>query len=241
MRRIAIFLYDYTGLMARPWLDAGYECWLFDGQHQEGITRHGNLFKVGMWFHHDQIEKHAADIARMVGGKADFVFGFPECTQLTVAGARHFAKKAAANPDFQKEALSLCMLVPAVAKACDTECWGFENPVSVISTMWRKPDFMFHPAEYGRYLPEDDAHPIYPEIYPPRDAYNKGTCIWKGTDFKEPERKPVQPLHKDNPGWKKCGGKSTRTKNIRSATPRGWVQAAFEANHRPVSIQELAA
>ena len=37
--------------------------------------------------------------------------------------------------------------------------------------------------------------------------------------------------HKNNPGWKKCGGKSTRTKNIRSATPRGFAQAVFEANH----------
>lgn len=184
MKPVAIFLYDYTGLMAEPWLAAGYECWLFDGQHLEGITREGNLFKVGMWFHHDQVEKHAADIARMVGGRAAHVFGFPECTQLTVAGARHFAKKAAINPMFQQEALSLCMLVPAVAKACSTDCWAFENPVSVISTMWRKPNFSFDPAEYGGYLPYDDVHPIYPDIYPPRDAYNKHTCIWNGLGTK---------------------------------------------------------
>ena len=232
MKPVAIFLYDYTGLMAEPWLAAGYECWLFDGQHQPGITREGDLFKVGMWFHHDQVEQHATDIARMVGGKAAHVFGFPECTHLTVAGAKHFAKKAANNPLFQQEALALCLLVPAVAKACDTDCWAFENPIGVISTLWRKPNFAFHPTEYGGYLPEDDAHPLYPEIYPPRDAYNKNTCIWSGPGYQEPERRPIPPLHKDNPGWKKCGGKSTRTKNIRSATPRGFRQANFEANHR---------
>lgn len=232
MRRVAIFLYDITGLMAKPWLEAGYECWCFDGQHQEGITREGDLFKVGMWFHHDQIEKHAADIARMVGGKAHFIFGFPECTHLTVAGAKHFAKKAEVNPNFQHEALALALLIPALAITCKCDCWAFENPVGVISTLWRKPSFSFHPADYGGYLPEDDLHPLYPEIYPPRDAYNKNTCIWKGPGFNEPVRKRVNPLHKDNPGWAKCGGKSIRTKNIRSATPRGFVLAVFEANHQ---------
>ena len=47
----AIFLYDYTGLMAQPWLDAGYECWCFDGQHEQGIVRDGLHVKVGMWLH----------------------------------------------------------------------------------------------------------------------------------------------------------------------------------------------
>lgn len=232
MKRIAIFLYDFTGLMAKPWLDAGYECWLFDGQHQEGITRKGDLFKVGMWFHHDQIDKHAADIARMVGGRADFVFGFPECTHLTVAGAKHFAKKAEENPEFQREALSLCMLVREVAIQCMTGRWAFENPVGVVSTLYRLPDFSFHPCDYGGYLPYDDKHPSYPDIYPPRDAYNKKTCIWHGHMFKRPEFNRLDPLSKDNPGWKKCGGKSTRTKNIRSATPRGFAQAVFEANQK---------
>jgi hypothetical protein len=230
MRKVAIFLYDLTGLMAQPWLDAGYECWLFDGQHQEGITRKGNLFKVGMWFHHDQIEKHAADIARMVGGTADFVFGFPECTHLTVAGAKHFAKKSEANPHFQLEAVNLAKLVALVADECGCDRWALENPVGVMSSIWRKPDFTFHPCDYGGYLSEDDAHPAYPDIYPPRDAYNKKTCIWAGDDFVMPSHRAIEPSSKDNPGWKKCGGKSTRTKNIRSSTPRGFAQAVFLAN-----------
>lgn len=192
MRKIALFLYDFTGLMARPWLDAGYECWLFDGQHQEGMTREGNMFKVGMWFHHDQTEKHAADIARMVGGHADFVFGFPECTHLTVAGAKHFAKKAAINPEFQNEAVSLAKLVQRIAEQCGCGRWALENPVGVMSTIWRKPDHVFQPCDYGGYLPDDDAHPVYPEVYPPRDAYNKTTCIWSGSDFVMPSRRVVK-------------------------------------------------
>jgi len=34
----------------------------------------------------------------------------------------------------------------------------------------------------------------------------------------------------DFAGWKNCGGKSIKTKNIRSATPRGFAKAVFIAN-----------
>jgi len=227
MKRI-ICLFDYTGEMVKPWLDAGYEAWTFDGQHPEGINRDGSHVRVGMWFSaHDKL-KHVMQIVEMVGG-ADFVFGFPECTDLTVAGAKHFKSKRLDNPMFQHEAIELADLVRCVGVALNCP-WGFENPVGVISTQYRKYDFNFNPCDYGGYLPEDDAHPSYPEVYPGRDAYNKNTCIWSGGGFKRPKAKPIRPLYKDNPGWKFCGGKSVKTKNIRSATPRGFASAVFQAN-----------
>ena len=230
MKKKAIFLYDYTGIMAKPWLAGDFECWIFDGQHATGITREGNLVKVGMWFYPKRLEYQVATIKELVGDGVEMVFGFPECTDLTVAGAKHWAKKREANPKFQHEAMALCDLVRMVGEAFGC-AWGFENPVGALSTMYRKPDFSFHPCDYAGYLPDSDEHPIYPDIYPPRDAYNKNTCIWCGNGFVEPERKRIEPASKDNPGWKKCGGKSTRTKNIRSATPRGFALAVFEANH----------
>lgn len=145
----AIFLYDYTGFMAKPWLDAGYECWLFDGQHASGLTRDGKLVRVGMWFCPDKTAEHAREIAQLVGPEVVFVFGFPECTHLTVAGARHFAAKGAANPEFQNEAVNLAKLVPAVADAAECRVWALENPVGVMSSLWRKPDFMFNPCDFG--------------------------------------------------------------------------------------------
>lgn len=226
----AIFLYDYTGLMAKPWLDAGFECWCFDGQHQAGITRDGNHVKVGMWFDaHDKLSQ-ACEIVEMVGEGVVMVFGFPECTDLTVAGAKHFDRKREENPLFQIEATELADLVRVVGLYAGAP-WAFENPIGVLSSQYRKPDFSFNPCDYGGYLPEDDCHPVYPDVYPGRDAYNKNTCIWSGNGFSEPAKKRIEPEHKDNPGWAKCGGKSTRTKNIRSATPRGFAQAVFEANH----------
>ena len=107
----AIFLYDFTGLMAKPWLDAGYECWCFDGQHDAGITRDGNHVRVGVVQRWRQATR---EIAQMVGDGVVMVFGFPECTDLTVAGARHFEAKRQTNPMFQIEAAELADLVRIV-------------------------------------------------------------------------------------------------------------------------------
>lgn len=231
MTKKVIILYDYTSVMAQPWLRAGYEVWTFDGQHPTGITRDGNLVKVGMWFYHDKTDQQAKEIREMVGDGVEIVFGFPECTHLTNAGSRHWAKKRAANPNFQKEAMELCLLVEKVGNQYEVP-WAFENPVGVLSSMYRKPDYLFHPCDLGGWLPIDDVHPIYPTIYPPRDQYNKKTCLWWGNGFKSPEEKPLKALHKDNPGWKKCGGKSLKTKNIRSCTPRSLAVAVYEANKK---------
>lgn len=225
----AVFMYDYTGIMAQPWLEAGYECWLFDGQHQSGVVRDGNLVKVGRWFSPQNLEQQASDIKELVGDGAEIVFGFPECTHLAVSGAAHFAKKLAIDPSVQKNAVELAKLVEAVGTKFGCK-WAAENPVSVLSTLWRKPDFSFHPWEFGGYLPEDDTHPLYPEYIKPRDAYTKKTCVWCGGGFVEPSRKAVCVESGYSDQYKKLGGKSLRTKNIRSATPRGFAMSVYEAN-----------
>lgn len=231
----AVFLFDYTGIMAKPWADSGYLCYCFDGQHKPGVSKsnHENILNVGMWFSNDitgDISSQDVDkIKSITGEDVSFVFGFPECTDLAVSGAAHFASKRDNNPFFQDEAMVLVRLVESLGESYGCK-WALENPVSVISSMWRKPDFSFHPYEFGGYLAEDDEHPIYPEYIKPRDAYPKKTCIWSGGGFIEPVKKPVYV----EPGYsyqhKKLGGKSLKTKNIRSATPRGFALAVFDAN-----------
>lgn len=230
-----IFLFDYTGFMAKPWADAGYECYCFDGQHEAGPHKsaYKNITNVGMWFSNnvtgDYTDGDIEKIINITGDGVRFVFGFPECTQLAVSGAAHFASKRDANPFFQEEAMILVRLVEALG--VKLKCpWALENPVSVISTMWRKPDHLFHPHEYGGYLPVDDVHPIYPEYIKPRDAYPKKTCIWSGNGFVMPEKIPVEVRLGYSDQHKKLGGKSLKTKNIRSATPRGFANAVCLSN-----------
>lgn len=227
-----ISLYDFTGEMVIPWLEAGYECFIFDGQHvghtQEEV-RNGLLHRVEMWFFPNDRTVQAEGIREIVGDGVHMVFGFPPCTELTNAGSRHWAKKRAIDPNFQIDAKNLCVLVEDLGKLYDVP-WAFENPVGVLSSMYRKPDFMFHPTDFALYLPTGDVHPLYPQIYPTQDRYNKKTCLWWGNGTKEPEKRGLPALHKDNPGWKKCGGKSLKTKNIRSCTPRGFAEAFYQAN-----------
>ena len=90
---------------------------------------------------------------------------------------------------------------------------------------------MFHPWEYGMYLPETDKHPDHPEIIEPNDRYNKKTCLWTNTLFTMPGKRPTEAPIGYSKQHKLLGGKSLRTKNIRSATPRGFSLAVFEANH----------
>lgn len=157
------------------------------------------------------------------------LYRLPACTDMAVSGARHFAKKSQVNPASQAEACELARLVMYVGDKFECK-WVAENPVSVLSTLWRKPDHIFSPHEYGGYLPEDDQHPIYPDYIKPRDAYPKTTCLWSGNGFIMPQRRPVQCTKEYSTQYLKLGGKSTKTKNIRSATPRGFAKAVFIYN-----------
>tara|TARA_R110002020_G_C16038096_1_gene753479 strand:- start:44 stop:754 length:711 start_codon:yes stop_codon:yes gene_type:complete len=233
--RKAVFLFDYTGIMAKPWADAGYLCFCFDGQHSLGVSKsdHENILNVGLWFNNNatgDFQQNDIDkVKSITGDDVSFVFGFPECTDLAVSGAAHFAKKRDANPFFQDEAMTLVYLTKNLGESYGCP-WGLENPVSVISSKWCKPDFKFNPFEYGGYLPEDDIHPTYPEYIKPRDAYPKKTCIWAGNGFVMPDIKHVDCDKGYSDQHKKLGGKSLKTKNIRSATPRGFAKAVFEFN-----------
>jgi hypothetical protein len=114
-----------------------------------------------------------------------------------------------------------------------------ENPVSVLATKWRKPDHSFHPYEYGGYIHDDQAeHPRWPEYIAAKDAYPKKTCLWTGNGFTMPWKDPVHPEDGHSRQHKKLGGKSQRTKDIRSATPRGFATAVYEFNSQ--SVEEMA-
>lgn len=225
-RNVIISLCDLTGLMVEPWARAGYKCLIFDAQHPEGITQdtRPNIYKVGGWL------TSTKDIWKYVDkNTVKLVFGFPECTDLAVSGAAHFARKREKDPLFQDKAMSLVYLCRDAGEEAGAP-WFLENPVSVISSMWRKPNFIFQPFEYGGYLPEDDVHPVYPTKFPPRDAYPKKTCIWSGNGFIQPKKLPVDNVWDSTAFNNRCGGRSKQTKNIRSATPRGFALAVYEAN-----------
>tara|TARA_R110000851_G_scaffold327486_1_gene497119 strand:+ start:244 stop:1068 length:825 start_codon:yes stop_codon:yes gene_type:complete len=238
MKNQVISLYDFTGEALRPWAEAGYQCFAYDIQHNpspmgpmqpsnfEPFNGGGNIFFI----HADLYDpKTSLKIIARHNNKVVFLSAFPPCTDLAVSGAMWWKRKGEANPDFQKDAASHVERCAMVGDAFDCPYY-IENPIGALTRLWRKPDHKFDPCDFGGYLSEDDVHPRWPEIIPPRDAYRKKTCLWVGNRFKMPTHRQVdhETMVFDRKDPKK--GKSQRTKNIRSATPRGFAKAVFFAN-----------
>lgn len=221
-------LFDGSGLMAQPWAEAGHTCYCFN---YDGAD-HGDYARLGAKVEHDNIHYINAWIDNRFDFEVapDIIFSFPPCTDLAVSGAAHFETKRKKNPTFQVEAVITCKVVARLAKKYNVP-YMIENPVSVLSSLWRRPDYVFNPYEYGGYLPEDDTHPMFPEYIKPRDAYPKKTCIWAGNGFVMPVKSCVAVVDGYSDQHNKLGGKSVRTRTIRSLTPRGFAKAVYEANH----------
>ena len=243
---IVLSLYDYTGEALKPWAEAGYECYAIDIQHSKELSPKIDTFDSGgkiLYWHMDlwnidNITKlqqmFSKDTWKASRGftEPQIVFGmaFPVCTDLAVSGAAHFKSKAERDPEFQIKASNHARWCASLFDALGVP-YFIENPVSRLATLWRKPNYSFHPYEYGGYIPEAEAeHPKWPDYIAPRDAYPKKTCLWTGGGFTMPSAKPVKPEQGHSRQHLKLGGKSMKTKNIRSATPRGFARAVFEAN-----------
>ncbi len=229
-----ICLYDNSGIMASPWVQGGVNASCYDIKNEYSQERYANgahLNMVNFDISGETLERCARAINRIGGTDIRIVFAFVPCTDLAVSGAAHFKAKRERDPDFQHKATQRALDAVKFAEDLGAE-YCIENPVSMLSTLWRKPDYTFHPYEYGGYLNDDEAeHPLYPDHIAPRDAYSKKTCLWTSDGFKMPERKPVACESFGNSRQhSKLGGRSEKTKTIRSLTPRGFAKAVYLAN-----------
>lgn len=212
MSKLTVFLYDKTGVMSRPWIEAGHLALIVDLQHKEGLEYVGDgLYKLGT-----DLRNGYEDVIQAIKSIPNtgvvFTFAFPPCDHLAVSGARWFKGKG-----LRKLSLAVDLFATA-AEFCEEigAPYGIENPVSTISTYWRKPDYLFHPYMFTRYKAEDN--------------YTKKTCLWVGNGFKMPGEArdvslgaPDDRIHKCKPGKDRA--------DIRSITPEGFARAVFEANY----------
>lgn len=209
MKDTVVSLFDLSGIMIRPWLDAGYHCYIVDLQHppayeSDGIMRQGNLHKVHFDLRHPWLPPFDRE-------RIAFVAAFPPCDHLSVSGSRWFKGKGLRR---------LAWSVEMFATAAEFAEWSgapymIENPVSTISSYWRKADHMFSPHHFTRYCPEDN--------------YTKKTCLWTGGGFKMPIAFQAEGLREPDDRIHKCPPSKDR-KNIRSKTPRGFAEAVFHSN-----------
>ena len=87
------------------------------------------------------------------GGRWDLIIAHPPCTDLAVSGARWFPEK---QKDMrQQKAVAFFMMM--VCANCDKI--AVENPIGIMSTVYRKPDQIIQPHQFGHHV-------------------RKATCLW---------------------------------------------------------------
>lgn len=93
------------------------------------------------------------DVLPLLKQSWDMIIAFPPCTHLAVSGARHFEQKR--KDGRQQQGIDFFM------QFVNTDCprIAIENPVGIMSTIYRKPDQIIHPYMFG-------------------DAASKATCLW---------------------------------------------------------------
>lgn len=137
MKRLSVLVAcEESGVVREAFRALGHNAWSCDllpsrqpGQHWQGDIREANFAAF------------------------DMMLAYPPCTHLAVSGARHFAAKRADGR--QQEAIDFFMfLVNApVAMKC------IEQPVSIMSSLYRKPDQIIQPWMFGH-------------------GETKTTCLW---------------------------------------------------------------
>ena len=142
--------------------------------------------------------------------KVHGIIAQPPCTHLSSSGARWWASK---GETALLDALSIADACLRFVLFCKPTWWVLENPVGRLSRFYGKPRYTFHPHEYSGW-PGGEG-----------DTYTKKTCLWG--EFNIPEKRSRPPsdgsrMHRLYPGPDRA--------NLRSATPRGFSRAFYEAN-----------
>jgi hypothetical protein len=96
---------------------------------------------------------YQGDVMDILGKDWDMLIAHPPCTHLAVSGARHFARKRESGE--QQAAIDFFM---SLANS-GIEKIAIENPICIMSTVWRKPDQIIQPWQYGH-------------------GETKATCLW---------------------------------------------------------------
>ncbi len=93
------------------------------------------------------------DVTPLLRQEWDMIIAFPPCTHLAASGARWFPEKR--RDGRQRQAIDFFMLFAnAIAPRV-----AIENPVGIMSTLWRKPNQIIQPWMFGH-------------------GETKATCLW---------------------------------------------------------------
>lgn len=212
-------LFDYSGRWSRPYRLAGYRTILVDIKHNYASSARIALedtFYVTSGFSRGALETYSADV-RTLGIINDDIHGIlaaPPRTDFAVSGAQYWKAKDADGRT--AKSLELVRATLAIIDAAKPAWWALENPVGRLNTLVPElavfGPWYFQPHWYG-------------------DPWTKKTGLW-GTFNRNLPRNDVEPIRYNTQGsWmQSLGGKSERTKELRSMTPEGFARAFMRAN-----------
>lgn len=144
---------EFSGIVRDAFLKKGHDAWSCDLLETE--SRQANHLKgdikaaiKGQLYNFDAIDIYGK---KPVYKTWDLMIAHPPCTYLSVSGARWFKDRQKE----QKEAIEFFMELVNVSIGKI----AIENPKSIMSTKYRKPDQIIHPWQFGH-------------------KENKLTCLW---------------------------------------------------------------
>lgn len=107
---------------------------------------------------------YQGDVFDVINYPWDLMIAHPPCTHTSVSGSRHFEVKRLDGR--QQSAVSFFMKLIRESAHIEKTC--FEQPISILSTLYRKPDQIIQPWQFGH-------------------GETKQTCLWlKGLTQLEP-------------------------------------------------------
>lgn len=181
---------EYSGVVRDAFLRVGHEAMSCDILDTETPGPHykGDLFDV-------------------IDYPWDLAIFHPPCTHLSVSGSRHFAEKRMDGR--QQVAVSFFMRI--VRASAHIQRTAIENPVCIMSSLYRKPDQIIQPWMFGT-------------------GETKATCLWlKGlplltpTDIVEGREARIHRMPPSADRWKE---RSRTYQGIADAFAAQWGKAA---------------
>lgn len=235
--RVIISLCDFSGNWPRPFADYGYTVLHYDLKHGDNVL---TLRPADIVAHVREALRlgglSSLSVLRSVAG----VLSAPPCTDFSVSGAQYWpAKDANGTTAAALAVVDACMALSTFLSEICGAWWCLENPVGRLPKLrpaLGKPAMYFQPVDYAHFMEADGQAAVDAQ------RYTKKTGLW-GT-FNAALLKSYA-MENDGPirvcpqgSWlQKLGGKSERTKELRSMTPQGfaeafaWVQYLTEFNN----------
>lgn len=144
---------------------------------------------------------YQGDVRDLLDYPFDLMIAHPPCTDLAVSGARHFEAKRMNGRQYASVAFFMML-----AKS-DIPMKAIENPVCIMSSLYRKPDQIIQPWQFGH-------------------GETKATCLWldglpplEPTDVVEGREARVHKLPPSKDRWKL---RSTTYQGIADAMAQQW-------------------